>query len=94
MNKVVDMVQMVGWPKDVSLDVDLDVEKIKSALIFFFWHNPGQHPTFWMLEPNGWMEHPNIQPHAMACFWEASGKKLGDQRGRWILENNCSKTIV
>ena len=25
MNKVVDMVQMVGWPKDVSLDVDLDV---------------------------------------------------------------------
>ena len=32
MNKVVDMVQMVGWPKDVSLDVDLDVVKIKSAL--------------------------------------------------------------
>ena len=26
MNKVVDMVQMVGWPKDVSLDVDLDVD--------------------------------------------------------------------
>ena len=32
MNKVVDMVQMVGWPKDVSLDVDLDVVKREGAL--------------------------------------------------------------
>ena len=29
MNNVVDMVEMVGWPQDVSLDVDLDVEKKK-----------------------------------------------------------------
>ena len=64
MNKVVDMVQMVGWPKDVSLDVDLDVVKRKSAQKKENEQNPGQHPTFWMLEPNGWMEHPNIQPHA------------------------------
>ena len=31
MNKVVDMVEMVGWPQDVSLDVDLDVEKNKCS---------------------------------------------------------------
>ena len=40
MNKVVDMVQMVGWPKDVNLDVDLDVVKRKSALNIFFGEIP------------------------------------------------------
>ena len=41
---MVDMVQMVGWPKDFSLDVDLDVEK-KSALEKI--KRNGQHQMFW-----------------------------------------------
>ena len=61
MNKVVDMVQMVGWPKDVSLDVDLDVEKIKSALKKDFLAKAEPTSSFWDVgakRVDGTSQHP------------------------------------
>ena len=61
MNKVVDMVQMVGWPKDVSLDVDLDVVKIKSALKKYFLAKAEPTSSFWDVgakRVDGTSQHP------------------------------------
>ena len=58
---VVDMVQMVGWPKDVSLDVDLDVEKIKSALKKYFLAKAEPTSSFWDVgakRVDGTSQHP------------------------------------
>ena len=55
------MVQMVGWPKDVSLDVDLDVEKIKSALKKYFLAKAEPTSSFWDVgakRVDGTSQHP------------------------------------
>ena len=58
---MVDMVQMVGWPKDVSLDVDLDVVKIKSALNKYFLAKAEPTSSFWDVgakRVDGTSQHP------------------------------------
>ena len=61
MNKVVDMVQMVGWPKDVSLDVDLDVVRKKSVLKKYFLAKAEPTSSFWDVgakRVDGTSQHP------------------------------------